>query len=95
MSNRFYRPFTSEFLYFDHLLNERRYQFSKIFPSELVEKENQVICVVNEAQVPFSAQIASCIPCLHYGGRQTQCFPFYTHSEDGTKRQENITDWGL
>jgi predicted helicase len=90
-----YRPFTSAFLYFDQLLNERRYQFSKIFPTESVEKENQVICVVNEAQISFSAQITAFIPCLHYGGRQTQCFSFYTYSEDGTSRRENITDWAL
>jgi predicted helicase len=25
----------------------------------------------------------------------TQCFPFYTYAEDGTKRRENITDWAL
>jgi predicted helicase len=24
-----------------------------------------------------------------------QCFPFYTYSEDGTHRRENITDWAL
>jgi predicted helicase len=35
------------------------------------------------------------IPCLHYGGRQTQCFPLYTYAEDGTHRGENITDWAL
>ena len=25
----------------------------------------------------------------------SQCFPFYTYDEDGTNRQENITDWAL
>ena len=25
----------------------------------------------------------------------SQCFPFYTYDEDGTNRQENITDWVL
>lgn len=25
----------------------------------------------------------------------TQCFPFYTYDEDGSNRQENITDWAL
>lgn len=24
-----------------------------------------------------------------------QCFPLYTYSEDGSDRQENITDWAL
>ncbi len=72
-----------------------RGQLPKIFPTLSTELENQVICVVNEAQIPFSAQITNCIPCLHYGGRQTQCFPFYTYSEEGNNRQENITDWAL
>ena len=30
-----------------------------------------------------------------YGGRQTQCFPFYVYDEDGANRRENITDWAL
>ena len=28
-------------------------------------------------------------------GCSSQCFPFYTYDEDGTNRQENITDWAL
>ncbi|MDJ0516089.1 MAG: N-6 DNA methylase [Trichodesmium sp. MO_231.B1] len=90
-----YRPFTKSCLYFDARLNNRRYQFPYIFPTPETEKENRVICVVNEAQIPFSSQITNYIPCLHYGGRQTQCFPFYTYDEDGSNRQENITDWSL
>jgi predicted helicase len=90
-----YRPFTKSFLYFDAYLNERCYQFPYLFPTPETEKENRVICVVNEAQLPFSSQITNYIPCLHYGGRQTQSFPFYTYDEDGTNRQENITDWAL
>ena len=31
---------------------------------------------------------------LHLTG-DSQCFPFYTYNEDGTNRQENITDWAL
>lgn len=93
--NSLYRPFALQNLYFDEVLTHRRGQFPVIFPTVSTEKENRVICVVNEAQIPFSAQIAACIPCLHYGGRQTQCLPFYTYDEDGTNRRENITDWAL
>ena len=35
------------------------------------------------------------IPCVHLGGRPSQCFPYYTYAEDGTNRRENITDWAL
>ncbi|MCT7952048.1 N-6 DNA methylase [Ancylothrix sp. C2] len=90
-----YRPFTASYLYFAAYLNDVRGKFPYIFPTPETEKENRVICVVNEAQIPFSSQITNYIPCLHYGGRQTQCFPFYTYDEDGTNRQENITDWAL
>ena len=34
------------------------------------------------------------IPSLDFL-EKTQCFPFYTYDEDGTNRQENITDWAL
>ena len=34
------------------------------------------------------------IPCVD-SLEKTQCFPFYTYDEDGTNRQENITDWAL
>ena len=34
------------------------------------------------------------IPDLHLTV-DSQCFPFYTYNEDGTNRQENITDWVL
>jgi predicted helicase len=90
-----YRPFTKSFLFFDRILNEEVYVLPHIFPVEATENENRAICVVTEAQIPFSSQMAACIPCLHFGGRQTQCFPFYTYNEDGTNRRENITDWSL
>jgi predicted helicase len=90
-----YRPFQKSFLYFDKILNEEVYVIPQFFPNIESEKENLAICTVTEAQIPFSAQIASCIPCLHYGGRQTQCFPFYIYNEDGSNRRENITDWAL
>jgi predicted helicase len=35
------------------------------------------------------------IPSQDVGGRAGQCFPFYTYSESGTNRRENITDWSL
>ncbi|MDB9374163.1 type ISP restriction/modification enzyme [Nodularia sphaerocarpa] len=90
-----YRPFVNSHLYFADGLNDSPGKFPLIFPTPETENENSVIGVVNEAQIPFSAQITNSIPCLHYGGRQTQCFPFYTYEKDGTNRRENITDWAL
>jgi predicted helicase len=90
-----YRPFTVSFLYFDAHLNNRRYLFPYIFPTEETESENIVILVTNHSQIPFVVQITNCIPCLDVGGRPSQCFPYYVYDEDGTNRRENITDWAL
>jgi predicted helicase len=90
-----YRPFSRRYIYFDHLLNQRRYQTHRLFPTKSHEKENKTICCTNHSQVPFSVQITNCIPDHAVGGRLGQCFPFYIYSEDGTNRRENITKWGL
>lgn len=93
--NSIYRPFTRQYLYFDSVLTHRRGQLPLVFPTAKSEKENQVICVTNHTQIPFLVQIVNTIPALDVGGRASQCFPFYTYDEDGTNRQENITDWSL
>ncbi len=90
--NSLYRPYSKQFLYFDHLLNERRYQQHHIFPTSLTEQSNRVICVSGiGSNKPFQALITNCIPCLDIL-EKTQCFPFYTYDPDGTNRRENITD---
>ncbi|GAK49439.1 hypothetical protein U14_00661 [Candidatus Moduliflexus flocculans] len=90
-----YRPFAKKWLYYDSIVNDRPAMFQKIFPDEASEQENQMIGVVNEAQLPFSSQMTHCIPNMHWGGRQTQCFPFYTYHEDGSHRTDNVTDWAV
>ena len=35
------------------------------------------------------------IPKLDLAFEAAQCFPYYTYSEDGSNRRENITDWSL
>lgn len=90
-----YRPFCKQFLYFDKILNDRRGQFTIIFPLGITEKENLVICFSSVGNnKPFHCLIVGYIPDLHLTG-DSQCFPFYTYNEDGTNRQENITDWAL
>jgi predicted helicase len=87
-----YRPFSKRYGYLADIAVDELSQMLRIFPHD--GAENVLIGVVNEAQIPFSAQVANCIPAMHYGGRQTQCFPFYLYDEDGNRR-ENITDWAL
>ena len=91
-----YRPFTRMRFYFDHHLNERRYQFPYFFPTESSEKENRVICVPGTGnRKQFSVLATDRIPALDLAFEKAQCFPFYTYAEDGSNRQENITDWAL
>ena len=88
-----YRPFCQKYLYFDNFWNEERYQQYRIFPTP--EMENRVICVSSiGSNKPFQSLMVNAIPDLHFTG-DSQCFPFYTYDEDGTNRQENITDWVL
>ena len=90
-----YRPFTKSNLYFDRMMNERVREFPSIFSKPETETENQAICVsLPGTKLPFHALMVNVIPDLHLTG-DTQCFPFYTYDEDGTNRQENITDWAL
>ena len=88
-----YRPFCSQFLFFDEILTHRQGQFPKIFPTP--ENDNRVICVkgIGMSQ-PFFALMVSVIPEVQFTPNG-QCFPFYTYNEDGTNRTENITDWVL
>jgi predicted helicase len=93
-----YRPFYKQFYYFERIFNEDIYQFPKIFPTPITENENRVICVSGVGHDVFRCLIASHIVELKYsnslnGG--TQCFPFYTYAENGSARQENITNWTL
>jgi predicted helicase len=93
-----YRPYCFEFLFFDEILIHRQGQFPRIFPGQDSEKENCIICLTDRgSEKPFMALMSNQITDLHIvgAGCSSQCFPFYTYNEDGTNRQENITDWAL
>ena len=90
-----YRPFTKAHLFFDRILNHRVFVFPSIFPTIETEVENRVICVSGiGSKKTFHTLVSDMIPSLDFL-EKTQCFPFYTYDEDGTNRQENITDWAL
>ena len=92
-----YRPFCQKYLYFDNFWNEERYQQYRIFPTPETETENRVICVPSMGgRANFWCYLTNVIPNLTITSIDgNQCFPFYTYDEDGTNRQENITDWVL
>jgi len=90
-----YRPFVNTKLYFDRFFNNSVHRFPSIFPTPDTEKENRVICLSAIGNSKnFHSLIVNIIPDIHFTG-DSQCFPFYTYSEDGTGRTENITDWIL
>ena len=90
----FYRPFTKSYLFFDRILNEEVYQLPKIFPTQTTETENLIIWLTIGRKVPMFALVTNqIVDLLPQGG--SQCFPFYIYDEDGSNRQENITDWVL
>ena len=89
-----YRPFCQQYLYFNNFWNEERYQLYRIFPTPDTESENKSIQIkVGQEWPMFALMTGKISDALPQGG--SQCFPFYTYDEDGTNRQENITDWAL
>ncbi len=89
-----YRPFTKTNLFFDRILTHRVFIFPSIFPTAQTETENRVIWLKIGQEWPMFALMGNRIPDgLPQGG--SQCFPFYVYDEDGSNRQENITDWAL
>ncbi len=90
-----FRPFTKMYLCFDKTLNHRMSLFPVAFPIPNTEKENRIICInVSRTSGAFYSLMVNVISDYHLTG-DSQCFPFYTYNEDGTNRQENITDWAL
>jgi predicted helicase len=84
--NALYRPFTRCFLYFDHLLNQRRYQQHRIYPIAASEGENNSITVTTlGSEKPFMVLMAKTIVDLHLvgAGCGSQCFPFYVYDQKG------------
>ena len=90
-----YRPFCRKWLFFDRLLNERVYLTPGLFPNADAEAENVVICCTTHTQMPFTCMVTNCLPNEAVGGRNGQCFGFYTYSDGGHTRSENITHWAL
>lgn len=75
-------------------MNNRVYQFPSIFPTPETEQENKIIWLKVGQEIPIFALCTNkIVDLLPQGG--SQCFPFYIYNEDGSHRQENLTDWAL
>ena len=96
-----FRPFQKQWLYYDKVWNQRRYQIPKLFPTG-ERGENLVICVSGiSVKKPFSCLITDLTPDLELTGK-SQCFPlyWYTEGEDDffnkqVVRHDGVSDWVL
>jgi predicted helicase len=91
-----YRPFTKVWLYYDPLIVDRPGGFDNVFRGG--KPDNVAVALTGPgSERPFMALAVTDVPDSHFvsPGCTTQCFPFYTYSEDGSNRSENITDWAL
>ena len=88
-----YRPFCKMNLYFADTVIDERGAWPKILPQE--DPEFRAICVSNAGNSkPFHCLMTDCIPDLHLTG-DSQCFPLYTYSADGSERFDNVTGFAL
>jgi len=84
-----YRPFVSNYLYFDKHFNGRTYQLPSIFQNG--NENNKVITITGGNTIVHFSTYS--VPDLHFVG-DCQCLPRYRYTADGT-RVDNITDWAL
>jgi predicted helicase len=86
-----YRPYFSQFVYYDRYLNSRTFQWPSLYNAE---SENHYICM-NGAGMdkPFSAISSSMIIDVQ-ALPNCQCVALYRFDSNGNK-SDNITDWAL
>ncbi|MCY7346491.1 MAG: N-6 DNA methylase, partial [Pyrinomonadaceae bacterium] len=86
-----YRPYVSQYLYFDRNFIGMNYQWNEIY--NVNESLNQYIAFTAlGGSKDFHAVATSNIVDLHLTG-DSQTLPFCVYSEN--QKHENITDWGL
>ena len=84
-----YRPFYSQFLYFDRFWNNCVYQMPSIFPTN--ESKNLIICSSGVGAKEYSCLMVNKIPCLDFL-EKTQCFPRWLPGEK--TKEEGTLDFG-
>lgn len=86
-----YRPFTSQWVYFDRFFNNRVYQLPKIYPFD--GAINRTICLAGVGGREFSALMANSTSDVQsmFNG---QCFPRYLYDE-ATSSPDNEPQGGL
>ncbi|WP_375666717.1 type ISP restriction/modification enzyme, partial [Bartonella sp. TT121SHDZB] len=78
-----YRPFTKQWLYYDHTFNEMICKMSRIFPMEQTIENRGIQITGIGAKKDFSALMTKTLPDLNVIDGGSQCFPRYIY-EDAT-----------
>jgi predicted helicase len=87
-----YRPYSSQYLYFDKHFNATPCQWFEIYKRNNFENRYIAFSAFG-CNKPFHCLASDLIIDLHLTG-DSQCLPLYCYDEKGN-RVENITDWGL
>ena len=95
--NSLYRPFTTEYLYFNRRFNEGIYRLPSFFPTP--ETENQLICVTGKgARSEFGCLVTDSVPDVQTLSNG-QTFPRWVYRKDESTgkqvREDNITNHAL
>ncbi|WJY19830.1 DEAD/DEAH box helicase family protein [Alteriqipengyuania flavescens] len=104
-----YRPFTSQWQYYDRTFNEMVLQMPRIFPLQTVAKNRVIQAAGIGARSGFSALMSNSIPALDTI-EKGQCYPRFLYDEQaqeseddlfanggeaGLKRRDALTDEGV
>ena len=91
-----YRPFFRRRLHLADILVDEPARTGEYFS---VNSDGNMMIAITDlgGRSAFTAQATDIPVDLHFASAADtfQCFPFYTYSEDGSHRRENITDWAL
>ncbi|MBR4172029.1 MAG: DEAD/DEAH box helicase [Kiritimatiellae bacterium] len=87
-----YRPFCTQYLYFDKFWNEMVYQIPRLFPTP--EHKNRVICTCGAGGTKsFSCLMTDEIPDVQLM-MNGQCFPLYVYEAEESSSQMTLFDKG-
>ncbi len=88
-----YRPFTTQWAYFDRPLNDMVYRLESVFPTP--QHRNLGVYVVGEGSaVPFAALMTSLLPNVHVTGAGSggQFFPRWTYEKVADDDQASLLE---
>ncbi|SSO90833.1 type I restriction enzyme EcoKI subunit R [Acinetobacter baumannii] len=84
-----YRPYCSQWVYYDSNMMHRIGKFKAIFPE--VNSQNLIICLSLSGSKGFSTSMLNVIPDLHLIG-DAQCFPLYLYEEVTNDKKVGSSD---